>query len=120
MKNARFFHRLGFALSGIRSAFKSESSFRFQTAATLGAFTFLGVLKAAPTWWALFTLSIAGVLGAELFNTALENLTDRLHPEIHPTIKIVKDCASGAVLIFSIASILVLASFTFETYFSLK
>jgi undecaprenol kinase len=39
------------------------------------------------------------VIAAELFNTALEHLVDHLHPETHPRIRIVKDCAAAAVLI---------------------
>lgn len=41
------------------------------------------------------------VIAAELINTALEHLVDHLHPEAHPRIKIVKDCAAAAVLIVS-------------------
>jgi diacylglycerol kinase (ATP) len=39
------------------------------------------------------------VISAELFNTAIEHLADHLHPEIHPSIRIVKDCAAAAVLV---------------------
>ena len=35
---------------------------------------------------------------AEMFNTALEHLVDHLHPEIHPRIGVVKDCAAAGVL----------------------
>lgn len=65
-------------------------------------------LKPMPIWWALVSLTIGGVLGAEMFNTALESLMDHLHPEQHAAIKFSKDCAAGAVLIFSLASIGVL------------
>jgi diacylglycerol kinase (ATP) len=44
-------------------------------------------------------LASSGVVAAELANTAVEHLADHLHPEIHPSIRIVKDCAAGAVLI---------------------
>jgi diacylglycerol kinase (ATP) len=47
------------------------------------------------------------VISAELFNTALEHLADHLHPEIHPQIRIVKDCAAAAVLMASCAAIAV-------------
>jgi diacylglycerol kinase (ATP) len=45
------------------------------------------------------------VIAAELINTALEHLADHLHPEQHPRIKIVKDCAAAAVLILSIGAL---------------
>ena len=55
------------------------------------------------------------VIAAELINTALEHLADHLHPEQHPRIKIVKDCAAAAVLILSagalwVALLMVLAT----------
>jgi diacylglycerol kinase (ATP) len=50
------------------------------------------------------------VLAAELFNTALEQLADRLHPEQHPQIRIAKDCAAAAVLVVSIGAIVVAAA----------
>lgn len=120
MKNAPFYRRMGFAFRGIHSAWTSERSFRFQIVAALGAFLFLGLFNAPPLWWALFSLTIAGVLSAELLNTSLEHLTDLVHPEVHPAIKVVKDCAAGAVLIFSFASLMVFACFVVETYFSIQ
>ena len=57
------------------------------------------IVKIEPIWWALVLLTSGGVLAAELFNTALEHLADHLHPETHPRIQIVKDCAAAAVLV---------------------
>ena len=111
MKNAPFLKRLGFAISGISQTLKKEPSFKFQIFATLGAFLTLITLGANASWWAIFSLSIAAVLGAELFNTAIENLLDGIHPEFHPQIKIAKDGAAGAVLIFSISSLMIFISF---------
>ena len=44
---------------------------------------------------------------AEMFNTAIEFLTDIASPEIHPKAKMVKDVAAGAVLIASLAAVLI-------------
>jgi len=44
-------------------------------------------------------LAGSAVLAAELFNTAVERLADHLHPDLHPEIRVVKDCAAGGVLI---------------------
>jgi undecaprenol kinase len=59
----------------------------------------LAIVRPAPLWWALVLLASAGVLAAELFNTAIEHLADHLHPDLHPAIRIVKDCAAAAVLL---------------------
>jgi len=45
------------------------------------------------------------VVAAELMNTAIENLADLLHPEVHPALRIVKDCAAGAVLVATLAAL---------------
>ena len=52
-------------------------------------------------------LDASAVIAAELFNTAIENLADHLHPEIHPSIRMVKDCAAGAVLVASAGALAV-------------
>ncbi|BBB92793.1 undecaprenol kinase [Methylomusa anaerophila] len=48
--------------------------------------------------YAILAVTIAGVLVAELFNTALEAIVDKVSPEYHPLAKIAKDVAAGAVL----------------------
>lgn len=101
MKNQPFLKRMGFALQGIAAAFRTESSFRLQCLATLMVISVLAWYKPAMVWWALLLLNCGLVLGAELFNTALEQMIDHLHPSLHPSIKIAKDCAAGSVLILS-------------------
>lgn len=105
MKNKPFHQKLRYALGGIRTAFKTESSFRKQCVLAGGAILILVVLRPHPVWWALVFVSIAAVLAAELINTSLEFVIDLLHPEQHPMIAKAKDCAAGAVLIFSLASL---------------
>ncbi len=65
----------------------------------LGVIVVLALVKIEPVWWALVLLASGVVLAAELFNTALEHLADHLHPQTHPRIQIVKDCAAAAVLV---------------------
>lgn len=105
MKNRRFFDRLGFALAGIASALRSERSLRAQAMIAVAVVPVMLIFRPALIWWALVGLTIALVLAAELINTALEHLADHLHPEEHPRIKTVKDCAAGAVLVLSVASV---------------
>ena len=105
MKNRPFLQRLGFSLGGIATAWRLEASFRSQAVMAAAAVAFLAWLRPAAVWWALVFMNCALVLGAELFNTALEHTLDRLHPELHPSIRITKDCAAGAVLIFSFCAL---------------
>ncbi len=99
MKNQPFLNRFGNALRGLASAWKSERSFRFHTLALAGLGLALAVLRPGALWVALLTIAAAAVISAELVNTAIEALADRLHPERHPLIQRVKDCAAAAVLV---------------------
>ena len=67
----------------------------------------LAVTRASIIWWAIGVLAIGLVLVAELLNSALETLADRLHPERHPEIRSMKDMAAGAVLIASITALMI-------------
>jgi diacylglycerol kinase (ATP) len=113
MKNQSFARRLVFALAGIRTTWRTESSFKFHVLATAAVLAVLAWWQPAPLWWAVGALTLGAVLAAELFNTAVEHLADHLHPEQHPQIKIVKDCAAGAVLVVSVAALGVAAAFVF-------
>ena len=98
-KNQSFPARLKYALHGIAQALRSEQSVRLQAAAFVAALVALSVLRPRPVWWALVLLASALVVAAELLNTALEELADHLNPQEHPRIRLVKDCAAGAVLV---------------------
>lgn len=104
-KNQSFSIRLRFAMAGIAHGLRTERSLRTQGLMLLLVMLALVILRPAPLWWALVIISSAAVLAAELFNTAIERLADHLHPELHPEIRIVKDCAAGAVLCFSIGAL---------------
>ena len=114
MKNQSLFYRLGFALTGLGTTWRTENSFKTHVVATVAVLGVLLWLKPAPLWWAIAALTIGFVLAAEVFNTAVEGLVDHLHPEQHPAIKVVKDCAAGAVLVASLAALGVAAAFVYE------
>ena len=104
-KNQSFMRRLGFALAGVTHAVRTERSLQIQSVVLLCVLSMLVYLQPAPLWWALVILAASAVLAAELFNTAVERLADHLHPELHPEIRLVKDCAAGAVLIASVGAL---------------
>jgi undecaprenol kinase len=114
MKNQSLLKRLGFALQGIGAGWREETSFRQQSVATLCVISVLIWRRPAMVWWALLMLSCGMVLAAELFNTALENAIDRMHPDRHPAIQVAKDCAAGAVLLLSITAVGVFIAFLVE------
>jgi len=57
--------------------------------------------------WLFLLLSIAAVLAAETFNTALEEITDLVSPQRNERAGRAKDLAAAAVLIISISAALI-------------
>jgi len=106
-KNQPFYKRVSFALAGIGYAVRSEQSARIQVGVFAVVVVALVVMHPGPFWWALVMLASASVLAAEMFNTAIEHLADHLHPEIHPHIRAVKDCAAAGVLLASLGAVAV-------------
>ena len=107
MKNQPFLRRLRFAGAGFLAAFATEASFRIQLLLAGLAAAALAVLRPPLLWVALCVLSAGAVFAAELINTALERLADRLHPEQHPSIRAAKDCAAAAVLVASVTALVI-------------
>lgn len=111
MKGQSFGRRLGFALHGLYLAYRRESSLRVHLLAGVGVLGVLVLTRPAALWWVIGALTVGLVLVAELINTALETLSDRLHPERHPEIRAVKDIAAAAVLVASVIAVLVAVAF---------
>jgi undecaprenol kinase len=114
VKNQSFQRRLGFAVAGLIAALRSENSFRVHAAAAVGVLGVLVWRQPAALWWATIIVTLMIVLAAELINTAVEHLADHLHPDQHPRIKIVKDCAAAAVLVASLGALGVAAAFAWD------
>lgn len=88
-----------YALRGIYLAFREENNMIFHLAAAIVVILLNIGLNISKTEW-LITLSLTGLAWmAEVFNTAIETLADRVTQEQDPLIARAKDLASGAVLI---------------------
>ena len=88
-----------YSVQGIWLAFRSEPNMMFHLAAAILVVLVNGLLNVTKTEW-LITLVLNGLAWmAEIFNTAIEKLADRVTKEQDPLIGQVKDLASGAVLI---------------------
>lgn len=103
----KFLKGFSFAFAGIWYALKTQVNMRFHLVAAIvvvGA----GLFFKLPTieWFAV-GIAITLVWSAELFNTAIESLTDLATKEIHPLAKVAKDAAAGAVLICAVFALLV-------------
>jgi diacylglycerol kinase len=100
-------HAFRHAGNGIIEAFRSQINFRIHCLAA-GAVSIAGImLHIKPIEWIAIIFCIGFVLAAELVNTALESLCDKLHPEHDPKIGRVKDLGAAAVLTSAITALLV-------------
>jgi diacylglycerol kinase len=102
-----FLSRLGFALHGWRYFFTHETNGRIQAVVAMLVVVAAFFFGISAQEWLWILLCIGLVIGLEMVNTAIETLANRLHPERHPDIKIVKDVAAGAVLWGAVISVLV-------------
>ncbi len=115
----KFFKGFKFAFEGVIYALKTQINMRFHFAAAFAAIVLALFFSITLIEWFFILLSIALVISAELFNTAIEALTDLSTKEIHPLAKIAKDCAAGAVLIVSVFALIV-GLLIFWKYFYLR
>ncbi|MDF2436524.1 MAG: diacylglycerol kinase family protein [Bacteroidota bacterium] len=98
---------IGFAMEGLNTFFSTQHNawlhlFSAALAVAMGFF-----LKLSNTEWCWITIAIVLVFVAELFNTAIEFLSDIVSPNLHPTIKNVKDISAAAVLFAAIGAAVV-------------
>ncbi len=93
-----------YALRGIGFMIKTQHNFWIHLTIA-GLVVIAGfIFCLSITEWIFIIFAIGLVLSAETFNSAIEQLTDLTHPDIHPTAGLVKDLAAGAVLISAIAA----------------
>ena len=97
------------ALQGIRHTFSTQRNLKIQAVFAVLAVVLGVLLSITGTQWALIVLCIALVFATECMNTAIEALVDLVSPEYHTLAKVAKDCAAGAVLLCSVASLVVAA-----------
>jgi diacylglycerol kinase len=97
----------GYAFNGLKVLFKEEHNARIHLVAAFCVILLGWFLELSALEWVAISLAIGAVFAAELFNSALENLTDHLAPERHANIKKVKDLAAAAVLVCAITAVAV-------------
>lgn len=91
----------GIVKTAVERNFKIELCFAFIA-------LILGFLFSISTHeWLAVIICIAVVLGGEAFNSAVESVVDLVSPEFNELAGKAKDCAAGAVLLFSLGSLAV-------------
>jgi diacylglycerol kinase len=94
------------AFNGIKYFFKTERNGKIQAGVSLITILSGLYLRINAFEWIVIVLCIGLVLALEMINSALEHLCNMVHADYHPSIKIIKDVAAGAVLTFSVISVI--------------
>lgn len=105
----KFFSSFGYAFNGFVEIL-GERNFKFHLLVTILVLIFAFYLQFSSIEFVLLILTIAAVLTAEGFNTAIERLADTVRDEgklDYSATKIPRDISAFAVLVTSIAAILI-------------
>jgi diacylglycerol kinase len=92
-----------YAWHGVRYAGR-ERNMRIMLAAAAAAILLAALCDLSSTHWAIVSLCIGGVLGAEAMNSAIERLADQIERKYDADIRDIKDAAAGAVLLVSLGA----------------
>ncbi len=95
----KFLQGFVYAWQGVKYAFSTQINFKVHFLCTFIAVAAGFSYNLNMNEWLWLLASVAFVFVSELFNTAVEVLTDLVSPGYHPMAGLVKDLASGAVLV---------------------
>lgn len=107
MSTGKFFRSFKHAIRGIGVGFKEEFNAKVHFLASLAVLLLGVIFKVAWFEWMILILVIGGVFSMELINTSIEALADLYSTKYNPKIKKIKDLSAGAVLVASIAALIV-------------
>ena len=97
----------GYAGQGIRHAWQTQRHLRIHVGLGLLAVGLGLALGIGVGEWAALLTVMTVVIALELINTVVEAVVDLASPQFHPTAKVAKDVAAGAVLVSAAGAALV-------------
>ncbi|WP_185210851.1 diacylglycerol kinase [Sphingobacterium mizutaii] len=96
-----------YSIAGLAHLLKLEHNARIHVIAAIMVVVAGWLLEISSMEWVAIVICIGFVFTTETLNTSIENICDNLTTDIHPHIKIIKDLASGAVLISAVTAVVV-------------
>lgn len=106
-RKSSFIGSLRDALRGICIFIAGEPHAKFHTLVAIAVCITGAIVGVSKTEWMLIAFAIALVMAAEAFNTAIEHMCNIIQPERDERIRTIKDIAAGAVLMCTIAAIVI-------------
>jgi len=95
-----------YALCGIGYCVKHETNFRIHIIAMITVIIFSCIYDVPPYEKAILTILISLVMVAELVNTSIEAMVNKISPEKCESARIAKDTSAGAVLVFALGAVI--------------
>jgi diacylglycerol kinase (ATP) len=103
----RFWRSFNHAFAGIMYAARTQPNMRAHLVIALLVILAAMILRLERNYVIALVIIIAAVLALELLNTAIESIVDLLTVTHHPLAKTAKDASAAAVLVASIAAVVV-------------
>jgi len=107
MKNKTLIDSFNNAADGLWYSIKTERNIRIHIVAAFAVLILSMFYNIGNTEFLIVCVTIALVIICELFNTAIEVLTDTLIDIKHPKVKVVKDISAAAVFLSAVLSLIV-------------
>ena len=106
-KQRTWYEKFRDAFRGVRSGVRGQNSFQVHIFMAAAVIIAAALMRMDLLRWCLLLLCIAGVLTAEMINSALENFAKGVEKDHNPQIGEALDTASAAVLFASLGAALV-------------
>ena len=107
LENKKFLDSFKYAGTGIISCLKIERNIKIHILAMVLVIIFGLIFEISSFEWMVCMILFAGVISAEMFNTAIEKISDFVMPEKSDKIKVIKDVSAGAVLVWATFSAII-------------
>ncbi|MBI1346732.1 diacylglycerol kinase family protein [bacterium] len=107
MKQPSLWRSFGHAAHGVWLTVQTQRNARIHVGMAIAVIIVGFWLRLDALRWSILTVTMAAVFVAETINTAVEALVDLLSPQFHERAKVAKDVAAGAVLLLSVAAVIV-------------
>lgn len=101
------FNSFGFAWNGLKTVWREERNFRIETVFAILVLFLVFYFKFSFIESSLCVVAIIMVLSAEILNTAVEDLCNKVEPNHDPIIGKIKDIMGGFVLVSVIGACII-------------
>jgi diacylglycerol kinase len=105
--NRTWYEKFRDAFRGVRSGMRGQSSFQVHIIMAVAVIGVAALLRCSLFEWCILLLCIAGVLTAEMINSALEHFAKVVDKDHNPQLGEALDTGSAAVLFASLGAAVV-------------